>query len=70
MYLQRILIAQTVDLTKLKTQADMVAAQETALTAQQLKYALIVFITLPILFVYPFFQKSFMKGIMMGSLKG
>ena len=46
------------------------AAQETALTAQQLKYALIVFITLPILFVYPFFQKSFMKGIMMGSLKG
>lgn len=70
MYLQRILIAQTVDLTKLKTQEDMMAAQETALTAQQLKYALIVFITLPILFVYPFFQKSFMKGIMMGSLKG
>lgn len=70
MYLQRILIAQSVDLTKLKTQEEILQARETALGAQQLKYSLIVFITLPILFVYPMFQKQFMKGIMLGSLKG
>lgn len=35
-----------------------------------LKYATVVVSTLPILFVYPFVQKYFIKGIMIGSLKG
>lgn len=35
-----------------------------------LKYALIVVATVPILFVYPYIQKYFVKGIMIGSLKG
>jgi putative aldouronate transport system permease protein len=35
----------------------------------QLKYAMIVFTSLPVLFTYPFFQKYFIKGIMLGSLK-
>jgi putative aldouronate transport system permease protein len=35
----------------------------------QLKYAMIIFSSLPVLFTYPFFQKYFMKGIMLGSLK-
>jgi len=34
------------------------------------KYALIIVSTLPILCVYPFVQKYFMKGVMMGSVKG
>ena len=58
------------DLNKLKTKEEIEQAREVALGAQQLKYALIVFITLPILFIYPMFQKQFMKGIMLGSLKG
>ncbi len=36
----------------------------------QLKYALIVISTFPILIVYPFVQKHFVKGVMIGSLKG
>jgi len=36
----------------------------------QLKYCCIVVSSLPILCVYPFFQKHFTKGAMMGSLKG
>ena len=36
---------------------------------QQLKYSSIVVATLPILCVYPFFQKYFIKGIMVGSIK-
>jgi len=35
----------------------------------QLKYAMIIFTSLPVLFTYPFFQKYFIKGIMLGSLK-
>lgn len=70
MYLQRILVSQTVDLTQLKTAEDVREAQERALGATQMKYSMIVFITLPILFVYPLFQKHFIKGVMLGSLKG
>ncbi|HSK68172.1 MAG TPA: carbohydrate ABC transporter permease [Candidatus Limnocylindria bacterium] len=35
-----------------------------------LKYATVVVSTLPILVVYPFLQKYFIKGIMVGSIKG
>lgn len=70
MYLQRLLISQTIDINELKTQEELIAAQEKALSATQMKYAMIVFITMPIIFVYPMFQKHFIKGIMLGSLKG
>jgi multiple sugar transport system permease protein/putative aldouronate transport system permease protein len=35
-----------------------------------MKYSLIVVSTLPMLILYPFVQKFFDKGVMMGSLKG
>lgn len=35
-----------------------------------LKYAVIVFGSLPIIVMYPFVQKHFVKGVMIGSLKG
>ncbi len=38
--------------------------------AEILKYAVIIVATAPILAVYPFLQKYFVKGIMAGSLKG
>ena len=41
-----------------------------ATTSQSLKAATIVASILPIIFVYPFVQKYFVKGIMIGSLKG
>ena len=38
--------------------------------AELIKYALIVVSTAPILCLYPFLQKYFVKGVMIGSLKG
>lgn len=38
--------------------------------AEQLKYSTIVVSSLPLLVMYPFFQKYFEKGVMMGSVKG
>ncbi len=69
MYLQRILVQQTVDLTKLSFE-DYEEAVNKMFSAMQLKYSMIIFTTLPIIFTYPFFQKYFIKGIMVGSLKG
>ncbi|UKS28543.1 carbohydrate ABC transporter permease [Paenibacillus sp. HWE-109] len=37
---------------------------------ESLKYAVILVSTLPILMVYPFIQKHFVKGVMIGSVKG
>ena len=38
--------------------------------AQTVKYAVIMVATIPIILVYPFIQKYFVKGIMIGSIKG
>ena len=39
-------------------------------TAQLMKYALIVVVSMPIMCVYPFVQKYFVKGVMIGAVKG
>ncbi|MFS0725979.1 carbohydrate ABC transporter permease [Paenibacillus sp. 1P07SE] len=46
-----------------------VAAEQDGLR-QLLKYSLIVVASVPILIIYPFVQKHFVKGVMIGSLKG
>ena len=47
-----------------------VGADEAAQAAELIKYALIVITTAPILAVYPFLQKYFVKGVMIGAIKG
>lgn len=69
LYLRRVLLENTVDLTKLPMN-EVAEAVRRSLSNVQLKYAMIIFTTLPVLFAYPFFQKHFVKGIMVGSLKG
>lgn len=43
---------------------------EAAIDLQSLRSATILIATVPILLVYPFVQKHFVKGIMLGSVKG
>lgn len=50
--------------------ADIQSTAEMAKVAEQLKYATIVVSSLPLFAMYPFFQKYFDQGIMVGSVKG
>jgi len=47
-----------------------VSRTEAMLVAEQMKYSLIVISSIPLLVVYPFVQKHFVKGVMIGSVKG
>jgi putative aldouronate transport system permease protein len=48
-----------------------IAAQQQALAlGEAAKYVIIVISMLPVLIIYPFVQKHFIKGIMIGAIKG
>lgn len=63
--LREILISNDTDVM---TQS--VDSANTAFLSETIKYAVIVVATVPILVVYPFLQKYFVKGVMIGSVKG
>ena len=50
--------------------SDMQSTAQRAQLAELLKYATIIISSLPLLIMYPFFQKYFDSGIMAGSVKG
>ncbi|MCI1832049.1 MAG: carbohydrate ABC transporter permease [Bifidobacterium sp.] len=47
-----------------------VDAQQLQQLADQIKYGVIIISTLPLLVIYPFLQKYFNKGVMIGAVKG
>ena len=49
---------------------DGLAAQEAMRLANLMKYAVIIITTVPIMCVYPFVQKYFSQGVMIGAIKG
>jgi ABC-type glycerol-3-phosphate transport system permease component len=48
----------------------MVSAPAVTLTTTAVRMTIAMVVTLPVLFVYPFFQRYFLKGIMLGAVKG
>lgn len=70
LYLRRVLIEVTQRLDAAVTAEEARRIADLRLQNITLQYAMIIFTTLPMIFVYPFFQKSFVKGVMIGSLKG
>ena len=60
------------DAKMIEEMANIVNEQQTNSLAlvEVLKYAIIVFASIPVLIMYPFVQKYFTQGIMIGSLKG
>ncbi len=50
--------------------ADVMATLAELPPAEAMKCAVIIACTLPVLFLYPFLQKYFVKGVLVGSVKG
>lgn len=67
--LRQILIASQFDFSMM-TGMDVAAQAQRAYLKELLKYSLIVVASVPVLIIYPFVQKYFVKGVMIGSLKG
>ncbi len=65
--LRRILISSEV-MAQMMMDLDEVAEQQKV--AESMKYGMIIVACLPMLILYPFLQKYFVKGIMIGSIKG
>lgn len=66
--LRDILIIGKVDMST--TGLEMEAIVEKMKIAQTLKYSVIIISTFPLMLAYPFIQKHFVKGIMIGAIKG
>ena len=65
--LRDILIANTIDLNMLEDARTMAAK---AGLRDLLKFSLIIVSSVPVLAIYPFVQKHFVKGLMIGAIKG
>jgi multiple sugar transport system permease protein/putative aldouronate transport system permease protein len=67
LFLRQILIANTFSASDF---ADPDLFEKMRGTQELLKYAVIVVGSLPVIVLYPFIQKYFAKGVMLGSIKG
>ncbi|NCB93176.1 MAG: carbohydrate ABC transporter permease [Clostridia bacterium] len=65
--MREILIQNKVDFTMI---SDVKVASELQGLTQLLKYSTIVVASVPVLLIYPFVQKHFVKGVMIGAVKG
>ncbi len=73
--LQLVLRSILVQNSAMLSQTVTSAAQQEALKKQQeavelMKYSLIIISSIPVLILYPFIQRHFTKGVMIGSVKG
>lgn len=65
LFLREILI-----LNSMEDMSNSVQAEMKVMVEDTIKYATIIVSTLPILVLYPFLQKYFVKGVMVGAIKG
>ncbi|HML46803.1 MAG TPA: ABC transporter permease subunit, partial [Clostridia bacterium] len=69
--LREILVQSKINAENLGTSAEeMEDAFEYLNLSETLKYGLVIISSVPMLVLYPFLQKFFVKGIMIGSVKG
>lgn len=69
LFLRRILIQEQSSAEMMGGGGDEFAAQQQYIAAL-IKYAVIVVSSLPLMVIYPFLQKYFEKGVLIGSVKG
>ena len=52
------------------TEAELLEKKRLDALKEMMKYSLIIISSIPVLIIYPFVQKHFVKGVMIGSVKG
>jgi len=70
LFLREILIIGEISLEMMMDDGQIEAIEKQVEMAALLKYAVIIVSTLPIILVYPFLQRFFVKGILIGAIKG
>lgn len=68
--LREILVMNQMNDSMMMNGDDMVAMAKQARIADIIKYAVMIISSLPIIVIYPFLQRFFVKGVMIGSIKG
>lgn len=63
-YLRKMLVIMSEEMA-----GEMEAGLDRATLSEQMKYSVIILTILPIICVYPFIQKYFVKGVMVGAIK-
>ena len=69
MYPLQVILREILMQNDVTSMATGVGASDQESVAMTIKYATIMVATIPILFVYPFLQKYFAKGTMVGAVK-
>ncbi|MEG0578882.1 MAG: carbohydrate ABC transporter permease, partial [Niameybacter sp.] len=68
--LQQMLSRAMASSQEVTTASQAIAQANSAVTSDSLKMAAVIVTTVPILCIYPFAQKYFAKGAMIGAVKG
>ncbi len=66
----QVILREILILNSTEEMTEGMAKTEAMYLAEQLKYGLIVVASLPLMIAYPFVQKYFVKGVMIGAVKG
>lgn len=72
----QVFLRELIIITQMSTNGQTITATEAQSIAEQqrlagiIKYSIMVVSTVPIICVYPFLQRFFVKGVMIGSIKG
>lgn len=69
-FLREILIITQMNAGQNLNSQEVQTMAEMAKLADMIKYAVMIVSTLPLIIIYPFLQKYFVKGVMIGSVKG
>lgn len=69
-YPLQLILREILILNSTESMAIEMADHNNMAVGESIKYATIMVATLPVLLVYPFLQKYFVKGVMIGALKG
>lgn len=70
LFLREILVQQKISTELLQNSGSAEAISRHARIADIIKYAVMIVSAAPLLIVYPFLQRFFLKGVLIGSLKG